>query len=240
MMPNSFATRALLVLAAALNLLPLAYTGLVIAPGTLAGGDAGARLRFIAAHNLAWSAGWILWMGGSAGLVLSIWALSRAFASRVSAPDLLRLAPLVAVFGGAVDIVGDGIQAATFPVLANHAITLAATDPARSTVLLLFIALDRLAALLSTGAANMLYFIAGALVVLALAQVKGFPRWLTALGALAWLVTLAATPVALVPALAPVAVAGALFLYAAWLVALTVWGIGGGKPRLPLPHFHRV
>ncbi len=239
-MPQPFTTRALLVLAAALNLIPLAYTGLVIAPGTLAGGDADARLRFIAAHDLAWSAGWVMWMGGSVGLVVSIWALSRAFVPRAPAPDLLRFAALSAVLGGAVDIVGDSIQAAAFPGIAHQYTALAVTDPARPTVLLFFTTLDHLSALLSTGAANTLYFIAGALVVMALARVPRFPRWLTALGALAWLVTLVATPVALVPALAPATVAGALFLYAAWLVAIALWGVGDGKPRLPLPHFHRV
>jgi hypothetical protein len=239
-MPKQFGARALLVLVAALNLIPLAYTGLIIAPGTAAGGGDDARLRFIASHQIAWSAGWLMWMGGSLGLVLSVWVLSRALFQRTHAPDLLRFAPLIAVIGGAVDLVGDGVQAAAFPILAGRYAALTPTDPSRGTVRLLFDVADRLAATLSAEAANTLYFIAGVLVVVALASVPDFPKWITVLGGLAWLVTLAATPAALFPALLPIAVAVALFLYAAWLIAIALWGIGGGKPRLPLPHFHRV
>jgi hypothetical protein len=239
-MPNQNPARVLLILAAALNLIPLAFTGLLLAPGTAAGGTDDARLRFIAGHQVTWSAGWILWMGGSLGLVLSIWVVSRAVAHRTHAAEILRFAPIVALLGGAVDIVGDGIQAAGFPVLAAHYAALAAGDPAITTVRTMFGVLDGLTALLSAGVANTLYFVAGTLVVIALATITDFPKWLTGLGAVAWLATLAATPAAFFPAILPVAVAGALFLYAAWLVALAIWGVGGGMPRFPLPHFHRV
>ncbi len=239
-MPKQSGARAMLVLAAALNLIPLAYTGLVIAPGTASGGSNDARLRFIAAHQVAWSTGWLMWMAASVGLVLSVWVLARVAQERTRAPELIRFAPLVVTIGSAVDLVGDGIQAAVLPALADRYASAATNDATHSTVLVIFQAADRLATTLSAETANTLYFIAGVLVVIALATVPNFPKWLTVLGGVAWLVTLAATPAALVPTLLPVAVAGALFLYAAWLIALALWGIGDGKPRLPLPHFHRV
>lgn len=130
-MPTN-ATRAVLVLAAALNLIPLAYTGLLLAPGTTAGGGDDARLRFIAGHSLLWSVGWTLWMGGAIGLVLSIWAISRAMLPRaLKGANLLRLAMVFAVLGGATDLVGDAIQVAVLPTLANHYVTTGQTDPQR-------------------------------------------------------------------------------------------------------------
>ena len=236
-MPRSFLARALLMLAAALNLIPLAYTGLFLAPGTAAGGDAANRMTFIAAHATLWSVGWLLWMGGSLGLVLSIWVVTRVFVSRTSAPNLLRFAPLLALIGGTVDIVGDALQVTAFPTIAN---AYTAAPAGGSTPALLFELADHLASLLSAGVANTLYFIAGALCVIALARSHDFPRWLTGLGVVTWLATLAATPAVFVPAVLPVFVAGALFLYAAWLVAIALWGIGGVRLRLPVPHLHRV
>lgn len=238
-MPKQMPARVLLFLAAALNLIPLAYTGLLLAPGTVAGGNEINRMFFIAGHQALWSVGWILWMGGSLGLVLSIWVLSRALAHRTHAAEILRFAPIVAAIGSTVDIVGDGIQAAGFPALAAN---YASNAPAASstTTPLIFHLLDSLASLLSADVANTLYFVAGALVVIALATITDFPKWLTALGVVAWLATLAATPAAFFPAILPVAVAGALFLYVAWLVAIALWGLGGGRPRIPHPHFHRV
>jgi hypothetical protein len=236
-MPRSSLARAMLILAAALNLIPLAYTGLILAPGTVAGGSADARLRFIDAHAVPWSLGWLLWMGGSLGFVLSIWTVTRAFVARTDAPNLLRFAPVIALIGGTIDIVGDAIQVTTYPTLAHAYV---ATPQGTTTPLLLFDLADHLASLLSAGVANTIYFIAGALCVVALARVRDFPGWLTAFGGVAWLATLVATPAVFFPATLPVVVAGALFLYAAWLAALALWGIGGIQLRLPIPHLHRV
>nr|MBA3826930.1 DUF4386 family protein [Ktedonobacterales bacterium] len=230
--------RAMLVLAAALNLIPLAYTGLFLAPGTAAGGDADARLHFIATHATLWSVGWLMWMGGSLGFVLSIWTVTRAFVSRTAVPNLLRFAPIVALIGGTVDVVGDAIQVTAMPTLAQAYVS--APPGTTTTPLLLFDLADHLAALLSAGVANTVYFIAGVLCVVALARVRAFPRWLTVLGGAAWLATLAATPAVFFPAVLPIFVAGALFLYAAWLGGLAIWGIGGWHLRWPMPQFHRV
>ncbi len=237
-MARSSLARAMLVLAAALNLIPLAYTGLFLAPGTAAGGGADARLHFIATHATLWSAGWLMWMGGSIGFVLSIWTVTRAFVARTDAPNLLRFAPVVALIGGTVDVVGDAIQVTAFPTIA--AAYVGAQGGATGTPLLLFDLADHLASLLSAGVANTVYFVAGVLCVVALARVRDFPRWLTALGVVAWLATLAATPAVFFPAVLPVFVAGALFLYAAWLGALALWGIGGVVLRWPTPQWHRV
>lgn len=232
-MPKQFLARSMLVLAAALNFVPLAYSGLVLAPGTVAGGNVDARLHFIAAHGVAWSVGWFMWMGGSLGLTLSIWALARAFARGTHLPELLRFAPVVAIIGGTVDIVGDAIQATIFPTLASHYVALAPGDPARGTVALLFELADHLSTALSAGVANTIYFIAGVLVLVALATVHDFPRWITALGGLAWLMTLIATPIVFFPKLIPVFVAGSLALYIAWLLAIVIWAIGDFKLRIP-------
>ena len=240
-MPKHVQARAMLVLAAMLNIIPLAYTGLLLAPGTVTGGDTDARLHFIAGHAEAWSVGWFLWMGGSIGLVLSIWVLSQTFLLRTRTPALLRFAPLVAVIGGTVDLVGDAIQATTFPTLASHYVALAPGDPARATIALIFDVMDHLASGVSAGVANTVYCIAGVLVLASLATISDFPRWLTALGALAWLATLAATPAVFFPHLLPFVVAGALGMFAAWLVAIAVWGIGDFKLRVPhLYHYRRV
>lgn len=237
-MPRSSLARAMLVLAAALNLIPLAYTGLFLAPGTAAGGAYDARLHFIATHATLWSVGWLMWMGGSLGLVLSIWTVTRAFVSRTDVPNLLRFAPIVALIGGTVDVVGDAIQVTAFPTIAHAYV---ATPPGTTdTPLLLFDLADHLTSLLSAGVANTVYFVAGALCVVALARVRDFPAWITWLGVVAWLATLAATPAVFFPAVLPVFVAGALFLYAAWLGALALWGIGGLRLRWPLPQLHRV
>jgi hypothetical protein len=239
-MPKQTPARVLLILAAALNLIPLAYTGLLIAPGTVAGGPDYDRMFFIASHQALWSAGWVLWMGGSLGLVLSIWVVSRAVAHRTHAAEILRFAPIVALLGAAVDIVGDGIQAAGIPVVAARFIPGPIPNTYTDMAGFLFSVLDNIASLLSGDVANTLYFVAGTLVVIALATIADFPKWLTALGAVAWLATLAATPATFFPAILPVAVASALALYVIWLLAVAIWGLGGGMPRIPLPHFHRV
>lgn len=239
-MPTN-ATRVVLLLAAALNLIPLAYTGLLIAPGTTAGGSDDARLRFIADHALLWSAGWTLWMGGTIGLVLSIWAIARAMQSRaLKGGSLLRLAVIFAVVGGATDLVGDAIQITVLPTLAQHYVTTGQADPGASTITLLFDLADHLITALSAGTANTLYFVAGLLVVIAQARIATFPRWLTALGGLAWLVTLAATPAVFFPTLLPVFVAGALALYSAWLVAIAIWGLDDHVRFWPQWHLRRV
>ena len=232
-MPKHVQSRSMLVLAAALNMIPLAYSGLLLAPGTVTGGNTDARLHFIAGHAVAWSVGWFMWMGGSFGLVLSIWVLSQTFMRRTHAPNLLRFAPLVAAIGGTVDMVGDAIQATTFPTLASHYVALAPNDPSRATIALLFDLMDHLSSGISAGVANTVYFIAGVLVLAALATISDFPRWLTGLGVLAWLATLAATPAVFFPKLIPFAVAGALGLFCAWLVAIAIWGIGDFKLRVP-------
>ena len=224
-MPKLLAARVALILAAGLNLVPLAYTGLLIASGTSAGGDYDARLRFIAANPVMWSLGWVLWMGGTVGLVLSIWTLNRVMRDRPgSNATLLSLATVFAILGGASDIVGDAIQVTTYPTLAAQYV--AGGDPGTQTTRLLFDLVDHLSTALSGGVANTLYFVAGVLVVIALARVSDFPRWITALGGVAWLATLGATPAVFFPSIAPVAVASALFLYSAWLGAIVIWGMG--------------
>ncbi|HKD76983.1 MAG TPA: hypothetical protein VKB76_15865 [Ktedonobacterales bacterium] len=231
-------TRLMLALAIIFNVVPLAYTGILIAPGTTANSDDDARMRFIAAHATLWSAGWVLWMVASLGLVLSIWTLAEAMAPRVktgrsgvSGGALLRLAVVTAAIGGAIDLVGDGIQVAVLPKLA--------TQQSAGTTLLFQLA-DHLASTLSGGAANTLYFVAGLLVLIVLARIGDFPRWITGLGWMAWLVTLGATPAIFIPALAPIVVASALLLYCAWLGAIALWGLSAPLEWGKRLHLFRV
>ncbi len=230
--------RLTLALAAALNLAPLAVTGLWLAPGPVAGGATWARMRFVARHMARWRFGWTLWMAGSLGLVLSIWVVARAMSHRVRglSRDLLRLAIVAATIGGAADVAGDSVQVVALPDLASHAVS-AAGD---GTLAILFALSDHLAAVLSGGVANTLYAVAGILVTIALARATAFPGWITALGGVTWLVTLAATPAVFFPALAPVAVGVAIALYAGWLGAIALWGIGGTGARPPFHLWHRV
>lgn len=235
-MTTQVGARLALAGAAALNLVPLAYTGLWLAPGTVAGGAADARLRFIAAHATLWAAGWGLWMGGSVGLLLSVWVLARVFRQRTPAGETLRLAVPFAIVGATLDILGDAIQAGAFPALAQRYVA----GGGDATAALLFQVADRLANLLSGGIANTAYFVAGALVTVALARAPRFPAGVTALGALAWLATLAATPALAAPAILPVVIASTLGLYTAWLVAIAIWGIEGDLPRWVNRVLHRV
>jgi hypothetical protein len=228
-------TRLLLALVIILNVVPLAYTGILIAPGTTANPDDGARLRFIAAHATLWIVGWVLWIGASLGLVLSIWTLAQTMVPRVKSASggaLLRLAVVAAAIGSAIDIVGDGMQVATLPTLA--------TQVSSAGTLLLFRLADHLASTLSGGVANTLYVVAGLLVVIALSRIGDFPRWITGLGWIAWLVTLGATPAIFFPALAPVVVAGALLLYCAWLGAIGLWGLSAPLEWGKKLHLFRV
>ncbi len=228
-------TRVALILAVALNLIPLAYTGLLLAPGTVAGaGGDDARLRFIAAHTSVWVAGWTMWMGGSLGLLLSIWALARVFADRSAAGVLLHLAVPMATIAATADMIGDSLQVGALPTIAAYYVALPVTSDS-TTIRFLFHLCDRLITVLSGVVGNTGYFVAGALVTIALARVANFPTWIIWLGALAWLVTLAATPAAyyldsVLPMIIPVVVAAALFLYSAWLGAILLWGLSPGRP----------
>lgn len=228
--------RIALIAAAALNLIPLAFTGLFLAPGTVTGGTDAARLRFIHAHALAWTVGWGLWMGGSVGLLLSIYVLARVFERRSPAPEWLRIAVPFAVAGATLDILGDALQAGAYPLLAQQ--YAAGTDT--PTIAFLFHLTDHLANLLSGGIANSLYFVAGLLVTLALARTPRFPGWITALGGLAWGATLLATPALAIPAVLPALIAATLFLFAGWLAAIALWGIEGDLPRWVNRALHRV
>jgi hypothetical protein len=207
--------RLVLTLAAVVNLAPLALTGLLLSSGTVAGGDDAARMAFIGQHAALWSAIWVLWMAGALGFVLSIWAIERTMQRRVqdAGRDLLSLAVIAAVLGGALDLAGDAVQATALPLAAQQSDALA------------FALGDHLATALSAGIANMLYALAGIAVTGALARAPGFSGWITALGWLTWLVTLAATPAIFVPAVVPAAVAASLLLYAAWLGAIALWGL---------------
>jgi hypothetical protein len=239
-MSRTTLTRIVLLLAVTANLAPLAYTGLLLTPGTVAGGGADARLRFIAGHQAVWSVGWIAWMTGSLGLVLSVWTLARVFQPRLPPSEILRFAPVIATIGATIDITGDALQATALPTIAGNYVALAAADPRRANLLTLFTLADQLATALSGIIANTLYCLAGALVVMALARAPGMPRWITALGAVTWVVTLAATPTAMIPTLAPVTVAAALFLYAGWLLAIAIWGLNASAVQAPIPRYHRV
>lgn len=236
-MPNLLKARLSLGIAAALNLIPLAYTGLLIAPGTVVGGSGDARLRFIAAHQSLWSVAWVLWMGGALGLFLSIWVIARTMLPRAHGSNLLRIAPLIAMIGATCDLVGDAVQAVVYPALAGHYTDSSATY---QTIRLLFEVSDRFVTMISPGTANLLYGVAGALVTIAMARIHGFPAWITALGGAAWIVTLLATPAVFFPAIVPGVVATALFLYAAWLVAVALWGLPSPRIDKPAPHLYRV
>ena len=230
--------RVALFAAAALNLVPLAFTGLLLRSGTVAGGSDVLRMQWIATHQALWVTGWSLWMGGSLGLLLSIWTLTRAFASRTAAPEWLRFAVPLAIVAATADIIGDSLQVGALPAIAQH---FAQQSGATAIDAELFHLVDQLITVLSGCVGNTGYFVAGALVTAALARSLAFPAWITALGIVAWVVTLAATPAAFFAPIIPVVVAAALFLYAAWLVAVAIWGLGSdGLPAWLNRTFHRV
>lgn len=240
-MPNRVGARLALFVAVALNLIPLAFTGLFLAPGTVAGGSDTDRMRFIAAHQGLWVTGWSLWMGGSMGLLLSIWTISRAFAHRTRAVELMRFAVPLAIVAATVDIVGDALQVGVLPPIAERYVALAATGAAPATEAFLFHLSDQLIMVLSGIVRNTGYGIAGVLVTVALARAMSFPVWITVLGGVAWAVTFLATPAVFFPAIVPATVASALLLYAVWLVAVALWGLGReGLPAWLNRTWHRV
>jgi hypothetical protein len=127
---------------------------LVLRPGTEAGGDVAQRAAYVRDHPVAWRAGWALWMAAGASLI-AFYAWWGARADR-------RGAAGVAVAVGAAGLACDwGAEALYVGWLPSD-----------------FAAVARAGDLLTGGAANGLYSVAGAILTLATPSLpRGLAAW---------------------------------------------------------------
>ncbi len=116
---------------------------LVLRPGTEAGGDLALRAAYIAAHPLAWRAGWLLWMLAA----LSLLGFYAWWGARLPRPAIAHFALGLAALGLVCDLLGESLLIAWLPER--------------------MAALHRPASLLTGGAANGLYTLAGLTLTLA-------------------------------------------------------------------------
>jgi len=137
---------------------------LVLRPGTEAGGDLAARAAYIAAHPLAWRFGWLLWMLAA----LSLLGFYAWWGARLPRPAVGHLALGLAALGLVCDLLGESLLIAWLPER--------------------LAALHRPASLLTGGAANGLYTLAGITLTLATPWLNrplrlwAWAAWLAGLG----------------------------------------------------------
>ncbi len=225
------------------NLAAIAGTGLLLAPGTSAGGEIGARAAYLAANRPAIAVGWLLWMGATLALLAHFVGLRAllldspgAVPNRGVREWILRYVVALATIGAALDLIADLILMAILPPIAE-ALLARPGDPALTA---LFRTWDELAVGLTGGVAGTLYVLAGAAVTWLLFR-AGAPRTIVGLGAGVWgAAGLTPLAVAFLPAALPVTVALSIVLYVAWawLIAAWCWPVHRKPPparRAPHP-----
>ena len=138
-------SRAVPWICAALHLLALVVMALWLRPGTEWQTDPALRANHIAAHFDAWAAGWLVWMAAAVSLV----AFYAWWAARLPRDRWTIAAVLLGGAGMACDLMGETLY-------------IAAADSAHD-----------VAVLLTAGAANALYTVAGVVLTL---RTPDFPR----------------------------------------------------------------
>jgi hypothetical protein len=127
------------------------------------------RLAYLAGHPVGWSLGWGAWMCCVPALIAFFALVAKRLRDQT---DLARLAVVVAVVGGGIDLCCDAVYIIVFPMLAAH-------DPRPDT---LFQAVERGCGAVSLAVANGLYTTAALLLTLSLRGRPGFDRWTIATG----------------------------------------------------------
>jgi hypothetical protein len=190
---------------AALNALAAVALLIALRPGTEAVADPAARAAYIAAHPILWRGGWLIWMAAAVSL-LGFYAW---WGARVERPGWATAAFVVAAAGLVCDLFAESLYIGWFPER--------------------LVALQRPCALLTSGAANGLYTLAGIVLTRASPWLRGWARgW--AWGA--WAAGLALSAAAALGSAAGMAASGALLMalfcpWAAWMG----WRFGGRLSR---------
>ncbi len=149
------------------------------------------RAQYVATHGMAWSIGWALWMAAAASLIgfYAWWggclneATGEPHASKIPRRRAAwaTLAVLIAALGMVCDFSGEG---SAILRLVEHVPTVAANDSVDAWNEGVFTHVERDFALLSAGAANGMYAVAGVLLTLIS---PNLPRWVHGAMWLTWL-----------------------------------------------------
>ncbi|MGZ8867437.1 MAG: hypothetical protein ACXW2P_03760 [Thermoanaerobaculia bacterium] len=179
---------------AALHAIASGGTLVLLRGGSEAGGDVHQRAAWLATHSTQWRAGWLIWMAAAVTLLAFYAWWGRRVAER---PAVIALA--IAWAGLACDFAGESIFIGRLP----------SPDSA----------LYRTAALLTGGAGNALYTLAGILLTLVTPQLGFLLRrwaWLVwASGAALTIATFANAPVGVI-----LASAALMALFIPWVVMM--------------------
>jgi hypothetical protein len=154
---------------------------LVLKPGTLTEPIATTRGGYIAEHVTAWTAGWVVWMLAATSLV----GFYAWWGSRLHSAALATAAVLIGSLGMVCDLSGEALSVL---VLVERLPELADTNSAPAWNAADFLHVERIATLLTAGAANGLYTLAGMLLTFATPDLPGWVRaamWGTWLAGLA-------------------------------------------------------
>ena len=158
---------------AVLHILGLLAGALALQNGTLAESDLLQRAAYIAQHPARWACGWSIWMFAAASLV----AFYAWWGSRLKAPYAGLSAVLLAALGSVFDMSGESISI-LFVLERAQLLVEQTTDWTQAE----FLWQERISVWLTAGAANLLYTLAGLLLML---RTRGLPAhvkwamWLT-------------------------------------------------------------
>jgi len=170
-------------LCAVAHAVAFAMLPILLRPGMLTEPHAAARAAYIAENAVEWTIGWASWMLAAMTLLgFYAWWGSRIAGSQERGAgseedasrrlDSATLAVLIAAAGLVFDFTGEGL------------LTLVLVEHATSAELAAFAHVERMFTLLSAGAANGLYTLAGVLLTLA---TPDLPRWVRAAMWATWL-----------------------------------------------------
>jgi uncharacterized protein YqjF (DUF2071 family) len=188
-------------LAFAVHAVALALTLVALLPGLLPG-DAAARQAYVAGHRVAWTLGWLAWMGATATWILFARAWTQALAG-----------------AGAVATLGLGLTAAGG--ICDWLADLVWIEGRREAL-----------AMRAMGAGNVLYALGGILLTALSLRAPGFPRWLAAWGGLVWAATgaLAAAALAADGRLVNLASAVLFAAFLPWMLVMGRGWLGAAHP----------
>ncbi len=173
---------------AALNALATVAMLLWLRDGTEIVSDPSARAAYIVSHLGFWRAGWAIWIAAA----LALLGFYAWWGARLGAATAAKAAFLIALAGLACDV---GAESLFIGWLPDHLETLPA--------------LQRAGSLLTGGAANGLYSIAGAMLTL---QTKSLPGWLRGWAWATWTAGFALTLCTLANSIAGIAVSTGLLM----------------------------
>jgi hypothetical protein len=155
-------------LAFAVHLIAGLAMALILRHGLETNADLTDRLRFVARHRLAWTAGWLTWTVAAATILNFYARFAAAHRSRGVSPAPLKAAVLLTIAAVAADWTAQAVEMFVLPGLAHEASASA------------FLVWHRAAVLLTGFLANGLYTVSAMLLVWA--SRRAYPRWIKAVG----------------------------------------------------------